>query len=137
MIIYVTFSGHLHMFAAFFKILPSAQLVFLRTIEQRSRDSFPESYRFNPSPVQPGFLQWHSWIPGDSEADEDGYHDAPAVWLGGALSNTGVAPHCCMCNTRMKYVGQADTAAFCEDLPDIKMMLFYCEGCEVECCMVG
>lgn len=87
-------------------------------------------------PISPGFIEFHDWIPGETESDdESGFHEVPAVFLGGDPGSLldDLFPPCLCCHGKMRYVGQLETDAFSEDLYSVGLVLLYCERCEVQC----
>ncbi|GAB4813083.1 hypothetical protein N2152v2_000129 [Parachlorella kessleri] len=88
-------------------------------------------------PVHPGYVHLVEHTPGQSESDDEGYADAPVVYLGGDTGDVPASrtPCCCDCRRRMRFVGELSCGAFAEDLFDVPITLFFCHGCGVQCCL--
>ena len=74
----------------------------------------------------------------EDSADEEGYHDAPAVYVGGepAALDPASRPACLRCRGAMSYVGHVDSDVFSDELPeDSTVHLFYCHDDAVQCCL--
>jgi hypothetical protein len=136
-----------HYYAAFFKIKPLQQLTFIGTKEHGRLPHLDAPLPIEPphpseelgvQPVSPGFVEFHEWLPGETDSDdESGFRESPAVYLGGdpgAMLHE-LFPTCLCCNRAMKYVGQLETDAFSDELFSIGLVLLYCERCEVQCCL--
>lgn len=74
----------------------------------------------------------------EDSVDEEGYHDAPAVYVGGqpAALDPGDTPTCLRCRGAMAYVGRVDSDVFSDELQEDRAIhLFYCHDCRLQCCL--
>lgn len=88
--------------------------------------------------VTPGYMEFHEWVPGETDSDDDaGFHEVPAVFLGGepTLLLNEVLPRCLCCDREMRCVGQVESDAFSDEIFSVGIVLLYCEHCEVQCCV--
>lgn len=72
----------------------------------------------------------------DDSADEEGYHDAPAVYLGGEPPLASAdRPSCLHCRGPMQFIGQVQPVVFSDELDERVILLWYCADCRVQCCL--
>ena len=64
---------------------------------------------------------------------------ALCVSVQGAYYSDGIPsdriPKCLECSGSMQHVGDLSCGAVSEDLVDVSISLFYCSGCEIQCCV--
>ncbi|KAL4427965.1 hypothetical protein ABPG75_002054 [Micractinium tetrahymenae] len=125
---------------AFFRMHSCGQLEYLGTARHPSPDylDFPDdSSAAAERHVSPGYVHYvRAEDVEDDSTDEEGYQDAPAVYLGGEppLAPTD-RPSCLRCQGPMQFIGHVQSDVFIDELDEQTILLWYCADCRVQCCL--
>ncbi|PSC69783.1 inner membrane protease subunit 2 [Micractinium conductrix] len=122
---------------AFFRVHSTGQLEYLGTTRHPSPDwlGFAEEGAAAAAerPVSPGYVEYSAQEAEEGSDDDEGYHDAPAVFLGGEPPTlpAGQRPTCLRCSGPMHFVGLVELDVFSDELDDegACVLLFYCDEC--------
>ncbi|KAL4445422.1 hypothetical protein ABPG77_011247 [Micractinium sp. CCAP 211/92] len=129
-------SGGSYQGGAFFRVRSRGQLEYLGTAAHPSPSHlhFPDDTVLPAGrAISPGYVHYDAE---DDSADEDGYHDAPAVYLGGQPPLAPAdRPSCLVCCGPMQFIGHVQSDMFSDELDEQAILLWFCAECSVQCCL--